>query len=677
MSGFNPIIKQSILALQNKSMKKILLFIALTGAGFLNAQQHFCSKAKQASMASHIGHQARTSALNPQISHELKYDIKFVHLNLNCERTNKFVSGNVKTVATVTIAPLDTFMTILHINHTVDSVRFNGLLLPSVRKDSAVKVGLPSPLTIGSTFTVVVYYKGTAPVGGSAIGSGYSFGTSGSWGNQVSWSLSEAIAAYHWWPCKQILTDKIDSSWVFVTTDSTNKVGSNGRLKNVVVVGNKKRYEWKSRTPINYYLISVATAKYKEYNLYAHPLYLPNDSILIQNYIYDNALNNPAFASQKTILNKMPAVLEFESKMYGMYPFYKEKYGHSMAPFGGGMEHQTMTSLGFFDYYVDAHELGHQWWGDNVTCKSWGDIWINEGFAAYTEHLVAQNLDLPNFMPNLNAAHNSVMSAPGGKVFITGQDTMDSNIIFDSRLTYDKGGSIIRSLQFVTGSDSVWFNTLRGFQNTFKNSTASVIDFKNYYQTQTGINATQFFNQWYYGEGYPTFNVAYSSTGNLCTITSTQTTSFPSSVPLFITPIEYKISRSGFPDTTVKVMHSNAVENYTFNLTGAVTNVVCDPNNWLINKVIGPVNLSLGIHENTLAGLKMGPNPTKGAFIINNENNIEGKAKVLDLNGKILLSKKLEKETALDLSNFANGIYIVKLIDENGNEKLSQKIIKE
>ena len=336
-------------------MKKIALVIALLGTNFINAQQHFCSKAKQTSIASQISHQARTSALAPHISHELKYDIKFVHLNLNCERTNKFISGNVKTVATVTIAPLDTFMTILHVNHSVDSVRFNGMLLPSVRKDSAVKVGLPAPLGINSSFTVVVYYKGTAPVGGSAIGSGYSFGTSGSWGNQVSWSLSEAVAAYHWWPCKQILTDKIDSSWVFVTTDSTNKVGSNGKLQNVVVVGNKKRYEWKSRTPINYYLISVATAKYKEYNLYAKPQYLLNDSILIQNYIYDNAINNSLFNTQKTQLNKMPQVMNFLCNMYGMYPFYKEKYGHCMAPFGGGMEHQTMTSLGFFDYYIDKN----------------------------------------------------------------------------------------------------------------------------------------------------------------------------------------------------------------------------------------------------------------------------------------------------------------------------------
>lgn len=662
-------------------MKNILLKTFILISIFANAQQHNCAKAKQAALKNQIQFQARTSSLLPQISHELKYDVKFVHLNLNLERTNKNVSGGVTTVATVTIAPLDTFQTLLHQNHTIDSVRLNGLLLSSIRQDSLIKVKIPTPLTNGTTFTVIVYYHGIAPVGGSAIGNGFSNGTSGSWGNQVTWSLSESLAGYHWWPCKQILTDKIDSSWVNVTTDSTNKVGSNGLLKNIVVVGNKKRYEWKSKIPIAYYLISVAIAKYKEYNLYAHPLYLPGDSILIQNYIYDNALNNTLFNTQKLTLNKMPQVMELQCKLFGMYPFYKEKYGHCMAPFGGGMEHQTMTSLGFFDYYVDAHELGHQWWGDNVTCKSWGDIWINEGFASYSEHLTAQYLDPTNFAPNLTSAHNNVMSQPGGSCYFTNHDTVDANRIFDSRLTYDKGGAIIRTLQFVTNNDSVWFNTLRGFQNTYKNSTASVINFMNYYQAQTSINPTQFFNQWYYGQGYPTFTVKYNQVGNMCYIKSTQSTSTPTSVSLYITPMEYKITRSGAPDTTVRVMHSNTIENYSFNILGTVTGVVCDPNNWVINKVVGPsldVTLtSINQIDKNASAITLGPNPTKGGITIYNIPSEVKSLQVFDVAGKNIFNQKCDKEGNIDLSQLPNGIYFIKLYNEDRIEVYSQKIIKE
>lgn len=663
-------------------MKKTILSLFILVTAFTQAQEHFCAKHKQSAFKNQLKQQISTSTLTPQLSHELKYDVKFVHLNLNLERINKYISGGVTTIATVTIAPLDTFQTLLHQNHTIDSVRFNGTLLSYLRKDSLLKVKVPTPLTNGSTFTVSVYYHGTAPVGGSAIGNGFDNGTSGSWGNQATWSLSESLAAYHWWPCKQMLTDKIDSSWVYITTDSTNKVGSNGLLKNVVVVGNKKRYEWKSKTPIAYYLISIAVAKYKEYNLYAHPLYLPNDSILIQNYIYDNAINNPSWINgQKIVLNKMPQVMEFECKMYGMYPFYKEKYGHCMAPFGGGMEHQTMTSLGFFDYYTDAHELGHQWWGDNVTCKSWGDIWINEGFAVYTELLVSQYLDNTAFAGKLNTTHNNVMSVPGGSVYFTNHDTVDANRIFDSRLTYDKGGSIIRTLQFVTNNDSVWFNTLRSFQNTYKNSTASVVNFINHYQTQTGINPTQFFNQWYYGEGYPTFTVKYNQVGNVCYIKSTQSTSVPSSIALYSTPMEYKITRSSAPDTIVRVMHSNTIENYSFNILGTVTGVVCDPNNWVINKVIGPsIDGTLtNINQTQIdpSNITIGPNPTKGTINITNTDNEDVLIKIIDINGKLIIQKTIQNDANIDITAQPTGIYFLNVYNLTGVTISSSKVIKQ
>lgn len=673
-------------------MKKILLPLLLLFINYGYAQrEHLCAKTKQGAMGRQMNLQARLLA-NPslQLIHETKYDVKFVHLNLNLERTNKNISGNVKTVATVTANVLDTFQTILHQNYTVDSVYFNGVRVPSIRQDSMIKVGLPVPLPSNTSFTTVVYYQGTAPTGGSAIGSGFSSSTSwyGS-GNRATWSLSESFVAYHWWPCKQMLTDKIDSSWVFVTTDTSNKVGSNGVLQNIVNLGSKNRYEWKSRSIIDYYLISVAVSKFHEYNLYAKPQYLANDSILIQNYIDASAWTNSTWqANDKVELNKMPATMNFLCNMYGMYPFHKEKYGHCMVPLGGGMEHNTMTTIGFFDFYVDAHELGHQWFGDNVTCQTWKDIWINEGFASYTEHLVAQYLDLPSFQSNLATAHNNVMSLPGGSCFFTGVDTMNSNIIFDSRLTYDKGGAIIHSLRFVTNNDSLWFHTLRGFQNTYKNGTASVKDFKNYYQLQTGIDPTQFFDQWYYGQGYPTFNVKYNYTGTNIIIKSTQSTSTPSSVPLFITPLEYKIGRLGKADTTIKVMHSNAVEIYTISLTGTVTNVNCDPKNWIINKTVGPTRDAtlgvappvdlVGIKENELFNqLKVGPNPTKGNLLISNEGQVEGTAKLFSLEGKLLFEKTLASQTGLELNNFAPGIYILKVYDSTKKEKFSQKIIKE
>jgi aminopeptidase N len=670
-------------------MKTFFLSLLLAVSCHTYAQTHFCAQSKQASAARQQAILSKMSAAaSAQISHEDKYDVRFVHLDLNLERTNRQVSGHVTTVATVTAMVMDTFMTLLHQNHQIDSVFFNGVKLSYLRQDSMVKVSLPAPVTSGASFTTMVYYQGTAPGGGSAIGSGLN--SANSWyggGNRATWSLSESFVAYHWWPCKQALTDKIDSSWVFITTDSTNKAGSNGVLENVVVVGNKKRYEWKSRAPIAYYLISVAVSRFREYNFYAKPQYLPNDSILIQNYIDASAWTSFTWISNdKVHLDKMPEMMNFLCDMYGMYPFYKEKYGHCLVPLGGGMEHNTMTTIGLFNYYIDAHELGHQWWGDQVTCASWKDIWINEGFASYTEHLVAEYLDPQNFGPNLNAAHNSIMSQPGGSCHFTDADTMNTPRIFDSRLTYDKGGAIIHTLRFVTNNDSVWFNTLRGFLSTYKHGNASVNDFKAYYQNQTGIDPTQFFDQWYYGEGYPSFNVKYNYNGVQCFIRSTQTTSKPGVTPLFITPVEYRIKRTGLPDTTVRLMHQNSVEEYTLHLSGTVTSVTCDPRNWLINKVSGPSrDLSLGadpdltgLLQNAWAEqLKIGPNPTKGPVVISNPEGLEGTGRVFDLQGRLVTEAPLRTETVLSLDREAPGVYLLRICDPAGRERFSQKVIRE
>jgi aminopeptidase N len=625
-----------------------------------------------------------TASLPPgYVPPENKYDLKFYHLNVNVERNVSYISGNVLSKALVVVPSLDSFAFVLHQNHTIDSVYVNGAKRNFVRRDSLVLATAGTPILQNQLFDAIVYYHGTAPTGGAAaIGDGYSTGTSGSWGNQVSWSLSESLCAYHWFPCKQDLRDKIDSSWVYATTDSANMVGSNGLLKNIVTIGNKKRYEWKSKHPIDYYLISVATAKYKPYILYAKPQYLVNDSILIQNFIYDNAISNPSWATQKTALNKIVQTIELESNLYGMYPFYKEKYGHSMAPFGGGMEHQTMTSIGFFDFEIDAHELGHQWWGDNVTCAAWKDIFINEGWASYTEYLSHQYLSAisGNTAPNkMNTVHTSVMSQSGGSCYFTNADTMNANVIFDSRLTYDKGSAVIHSLRYEINNDSVFFPAIRAFQNTYKGSTASVIDFRNFMATYSGLNFTQFFNQWYYGQGYPTFSVSWNQSSNVFYLKSSQTQSFPSSVPLFMTHVDYRITRTSLPDTIFRLYHGQAIENYTLALTGTVTSIGVDPNNWILNKV------GTNIKDITLGGIELsnpetavfiGPNPTSDALNIYMNTNDKVSVEIFDITGKFMVSQSFETHTEFDISKYANGIYTVNIKNKSGDIIKSTKVVK-
>ncbi|HWY33283.1 MAG TPA: hypothetical protein VNX68_01475, partial [Nitrosopumilaceae archaeon] len=320
-------------------MKKIInsVFFALM---VINASaQHQCALGK---MNKVIGHPVISSTYTDL---ENKYDVHFQHLNVNLEITDKNISGNTRTISTVLTSTLDTFAFELYNSLVIDSVILNGKKITPVRVQNIVNVLISPVLNSGNTIDATVYYHGTPPtINGPNVGDGLNNASSQTWGNQVTWTLSEPYSAYEWFPSKQQLQDKLDSVYVFVTTDSANKAGSNGNLTRIVNLGNKKRFEWKEKHPIDYYLVSVTVAQFVDYSIYAHPVGYP-DSVLIQNYIY----NNPAtLTNYKPTIDQTKTLVELFSGLYGMYPFADEKYGHCMAPFGGGMEHQTMTSLGSF-----------------------------------------------------------------------------------------------------------------------------------------------------------------------------------------------------------------------------------------------------------------------------------------------------------------------------------------
>lgn len=603
-----------------------------------------------------------------------KYDMKFQHLNLNLERTGKSVSGNVRSIAQVKSLTLDTFGLELYSDLIIDSVRLNGSLVTPIRNSHALSLVLPNTLQQNELIDATIYYRGTAPtLNGSAIGDGLNNGTSQSWGNQVTWSLSEPYSAYEWFPCKQQLQDKIDSVYVFVTTDAANKVGSNGILTAVVDLGTKKRYEWKSKYVIDYYLISVAIAKYVDYSFYAHPAGT-NDSILIQNYVYDNPATLTNF---KSVIDQTDDLIEFFSAKFGLYPFADEKYGHAMAPFSGGMEHQTMSSMGFFNFELVAHELGHQWWGDHVTCRTWNDIFINEGFASYCEHLALEQFNPANAASTMLQVHNNVMSQTGGSVF--NPDTTNVNRIFSSRLSYDKGSAIVHSLRFVINDDALFFTALKNFQQQFSNSTASIIDLKSSVENTTGLNLTQFFNQWIFGEGYPTFTVKWNQVGNNFYLKNTETVSMSSVTPLFITPIEFKLTRST-GDTIIKVYQDALVKDYSFTINGTISNVTTDPNNWILNKGTVTRDLNLvSLKEWNLSNefINVYPNPAKNQLNIKNSLATHKSLvayTIYDVTGKVILAGATQH--TIDINALNNGMYFIQIKDEENQLVKTSKFFK-
>jgi len=611
-----------------------------------------------------------------QIAESERYNVHYYFLNVSMDNLSTAIGGTVEIHATAR-ENMDSALFELFQTFTISEIRVNGTPVLYSRNLSAVKA--PVNASAGQSFIISVDYNGTPPTAATNPlgGSGMTNQSSPSWGNQVTWSLSQPFSAYEWWPCKQSLSDKADSCDVWITVPSNCKAGSNGLLTNVTDLGNgTNRYEWKHRHMIDYYLISVAVAEYIEYNVYANPAGSPSP-VLIQNYIYNNPQTLPNFQAD---IDETAAFLELYADLYGPYPFADEKYGHCMAPISGGMEHQTMTSQGFFEKSLTSHELAHQWFGDHVTCATWADIWVNEGFASYSEQLMLEHLYPAEAAQNMLDIHNNVMSQAGGSVWV--QDSLNENRIFSGRLTYNKGSAIIHTMRFVLNNDSQFFAALQNYQLQFKDSVAKGLDVKNVLENASGIDLNNLFNEWYFGEGYPTYSAKWNCIGNTLHLQINQTVSMPSVTPLFTNPIDIRFSRQGMADTTIRFSINTNSDNFVIPSMGTVTGVSSiDPDNWIINAV-GTTSYDGNFlaEISSLAASKtyaIYPNPTTDVVYISMPESLKATVCVTDVNGKIVLESSVQDNGAIDVSGLNKGAYIVLIKDKSNGVLTKQTLIIE
>ena len=546
----------------------------------------------------------------------------------------------------------------------------NGRRSPGIRRaGSDATARLAQPAAPGTLVDAFIYYHGTAPSGNSAaIGNGLSTASGrGVRGDLVTWSLSEPFSAHEWFPCKQILTDKADSSDVWVTTTLPNKVGSNGVLaRTVMLPNNKVRYEWKSRHPIDYYLISVAIAPYVEYVSYANPVGGPR--IPIVDYVYDLT----TLANFQVEIDRTAGFIENYSNLFGMYPFANEKYGHSMAPIGGGMEHQTMTTQDGYTFTLTAHELCHQWWGDNVTCGSWEDIWLNEGFASYGEYLSLQAF--PTTAPFtarawLDQAHNYALNATTS-IYV--EDTTNVGRIFNYYSSYKKGASVIHMLRYLLNDDVKFFRALRTYQSRFANSTARTADLQAVFEAEAGRSLNYFFQQWFRGQGYPIFTVRWNQAGGTFGMNVVETTSQPAVTPFYATDVSYKLTFTNGTSQVVRLRQGTATANFAIPVTGTVRSVEVDPDQWILNQDVAPVrdsNLALATAAAAnLPQLSVFPVPCTDYLRVSEMPKNAAQAWVLDATGRVVRRVPLTvAQPNIAVQSLAQGLYFVRVVDANGH----------
>lgn len=620
--------------------------------------------------------QLKSNALSvSQIFETEKYDVHFYALDVEMTNLSTTISGTAEIHATAK-QNLDSALFELFNTLAITEIRVDGSPVQFSRNLSAVKA--PVNKVVGESFVLSIDYAGTPPdaTTNPLGGAGMTNDDSPTWGNKVTWSLSEPFSAYEWWPCKQSLLDKADSCEVKITVPNACKAGSNGLLKNVVDLDNEKaRYEWKHLHPIDYYLISVAVAEYVEYNVYANP----NGSaapILIQNYIYNNPQTLQNFQAD---IDETVEFMELFSQLFGLYPFADEKYGHCMAPISGGMEHQTMTTQGFFEKGLTAHELGHQWFGNNVTCASWADIWVNEGFASYSEQLMLENLYPSEAAQNMLDVHDNVKSQPNGSVYVL--DSLNEGRIFSGRLTYDKGSAIVHTMRFVLNNDAQFFQALKNFQQEFGDSVAKGIDVKQALEAESGLDFTNLFNEWYFGQGYPTYSTRWNNASDNFHLQINHTSS-SGITPLFTNPIQIKFSRLGMADTTIRFEIQSNSENFVIPSIGTISGVeAIDPNNWVVNasgnNIFDPNFLADVGESSMLEAMSIFPNPSQEKVTIDFPNYGDFDIVLCDIQGKEILKTNFDKTITIDISTLSNGTYLLLLSDRANGIIRKEKLIVE
>ncbi len=596
------------------------------------------------------------------------YDVHFYGLNLTVNPSGTSIGGSARVVATLTADQVRYF--VLEATHelSISKVIFGHSEVAFSHTNNNLEIDLGSNLPVGTLIDLEVFYTGEPQPQGFFAGIQ---SEENSFGDPVLWTLSEPHNARQWFPVKQVLNDKADSVYVFISTPPGFIAASNGMLQQITELDNGNlRYEWKSWYPIAYYLISMAVSNYQEFSFMA-PLAHGNDSVWVQNFLY----NHPQeLEAQRENLLKTQPLMQLLSELWGNYPFSSEKYGHAQAPMGGAMEHQTMSTMGYFGFDITAHELAHHWFGNNVTCATWSDIWINEGFATYAEYLSREFIigseSASQWMTNV---HSNVKSAPGGSVYVPAVLLHDIFRIFNGRLSYRKGAAILHQLRFEINDDPLFFQVMEQFQSFFADSVASGDDFMMIANQLTGRDWSWFFDQWYYGEGFPVFELKWWQQDDRLYIRSAQSTTadHPS---FFAGTLEFNIiTETG--DHSLRVFQEENLQEFDIPMDEEVIDVIFDPRNFMLKNytILDSASVDTLPQEEWL----IFPNPFSEVFTIHFPDSWHnGEYFLYDLQGKLLMNNTLNTQSHNpDTEHLLPGIYILRIFSPRGETK-SFRVIK-
>ncbi|HUH25945.1 MAG TPA: M1 family aminopeptidase [Flavobacterium sp.] len=585
------------------------------------------------------------------------YDVVYQKLELAINPSEYFIAGTV----TTQFIPTENLQTIVFdLSHQlqVHEVKQGNTALDFLQASNEITIQLAQQVHLGNTGEVAITYSGMPPRANDAFTQSYHNG------EPIIWTLSEPFGARDWFPCKQSLDDKIDSIDIYLKTPENLVAVANGLEQSQITHNDgTKTTHFKHKYPIPPYLVAIAVTNYKIHEQTAGSA--PN-TFPIVNYLYPETYDSEVNQLAVTL----PIMDVFEN-LFGTYPFHTEKYGHAQFGWNGGMEHTTVSFMGSFSRRLIAHELAHHWFGDKITCGSWKDIWINEGFAEYMAGLVVEHLDGANaFIDWKTSKINNVISASGGNLYLTDEQALDSDRIFNARITYDKGSMVVHMLRYVLG-DAVFYQGMRNFLEdpALAYSFAVTPQVKQHLEAASGTNLTEFFNAWIYGQGQPSYQLDAEYTASKVKIVLSQTTSH-SDVSFFEMPVTVQlISKENQSEIMVLQHTQNAQEFVIDTHLKDIQDIIIDPFKDLIS-ASNQVSIKEGVVESE--DFKVFPNPSKTYFQVETPTAWEIQSiNLYDAKGR-LVAKNIDN--SYQTEHLASGIYILSV--ETPERTYHKKVIK-
>ena len=463
------------------------------------------------------------------------------------------------------------------------------------------------------------------------------------------------------------------------------RLGSTGTLADSTILADTLWYHWISEDPVSTYLITWTS--YTNWNInisYWNSIYNPSDSIPI--WLYKKPTENITNA-----VEKIPLMTDFFAERFGEYPFSKIGFATITTFPWAGMENQTMVNLkpnGYSDEPLIAHEHSHMWFGDLITCGTWVDIWLNEGFATYCAQLWLENQSgYTSYKNKMNSLANYYLSNnPGWPIYnpLWAIQTPSSNALYNLAVSYNKGACVHHQLRYVLG-DSLYFAVM----NSYATDTGLVYgcavtdDFIATVNEVTSQDYSWFFDEWIFSPNHPYYDNVWEreDLGNGEFKVTLSVDQIQTNTVFFRMPVEVRIDFNDGSDTLIQVWNEVNPQTFEWIFQKYPEQVIFDPYRNILLKegttVAGKEekeSVSFRLFQNT-------PNPfrqtTRLAYTLNSR--LETRICLLDQSGNELLAvshgfqEAGEHQINLDLSNYSAGVYFCRM--EAGGETALIKMV--